>query len=143
MTADIHHIASEKFHIKNNIFVFHSLSPDLTQTMEVSGRNKNDISCVYFKRGKIHLSHPHSFLDINNFHSILPVQENRGEIIGDGAEIYIVGKHEFRMFFCFVISDAAFGRRFCLFLHNDRIVSYVGEIVQAFFAGEWYNIFNR
>ncbi len=77
---------------------------------------------MYFKYRQVHLCQPRSFFDIDDLHRILPVEEDRREIIRDGAEVDIVGEHEPCMRFCFMIR--LYGRIMYIkiIFHHDSIV---------------------
>ena len=70
----------QKLRMKNNIFIFHDLIRQTADRVELSGQNEGNILRMYFIGCEIYGNRTAAFLNIDEFHLIMPVQRNLHKI---------------------------------------------------------------
>ncbi len=80
----------------------HGILFQLPNGMELPWRDYHNVPFPYQKGGKVHRNRSPSLFDINDFHIIVPVEGDRGEVQGDAAEINIKGEIPMSMGFGFL-----------------------------------------
>lgn len=102
-SAQIRASGDEQLWFENDIFVLHIVCAILLDGMELSRADDNDVSGCDGQRRKVRGHKAAPLLYDDELHFGVPVQRNRREVAGNGAEISIVWKIRRGMGFCLVI----------------------------------------